>query len=357
MPTTKSSIRPKWKEIPKDKYLEMFQSLESWQDLASFWEIPRHQMAYHAFVANKTEQYSCFRLPRRYRGYRKIEVPSPGLKYLQRLVHESLSLVYRPHRAVHGFVEQKSIITNAKCHVNSRFVVNLDLLSFFPSITGQRIQKRLEAKPYALDSRVANVITVLATNPDGVLPQGSPCSPVIANMIASKLDSDFAKFVAPFRARYTRYADDITISTKRDILPPQIARYPNARGTGQSVLGDKVIDIIEDNGFRVNHRKTRVQNHSTRQMCTGLIVNGERVSIPRSYERRLRSLIHHWSKGGWKQAAAALAAGERGRVCSDRLQLWNHVRGKLDYVVMVRGSDDPVYRTLAAQFEAIPDHL
>ena len=355
MPKVKASLRPHWKEIDRDQFIEVYRSLRSWQDLAEFWEIPRGQLAYHAFVADRSELYSSFQIPRRYGGHRKIEVPSATLRYLQRIVHESLSRIYKPHRAVHGFVEGKSILSNAETHLNSRFVITMDLEDFFPTISGQRIQKRLEAEPYGLSSRVANAIVSLATNPLGVLPQGSPSSPVIANIMASQLDSELASFVSPYRCRYTRYADDITISTRRERLSPQIARYQNDEGTGQAVLGDRIVAIVTDNGFRINHRKTRVRSHWTRQVCTGLIVNGDRVSVRRSYVRALRSLIYSWSKCGWAHAAKVLADRTGRTAFDERERLFNHVRGKVDYVGMIRGLDDPVYVKLDDQLESIPE--
>lgn len=354
MPKVKAWLRPQWKDIDRDDFLEIYRSLKTWQDLAEFWGVPPKQIAYYSFHADKAGLYSSFPLARKYGGHRKIEVPSATLRYLQRLVHESLSRIYRPHQAVHGFVEGKSVLSNAECHLSSRYVVTLDLESFFASITGQRVQKRLEAEPYGLSSKVANAIVSLATNPVGALPQGSPSSPIISNIIASQLDSDLSAFVSPYRCRYTRYADDITISTRRETLSPQIARYPSTQGTGQAVLGDRIVGIVTNNGFNVNHRKTRVRSHWTRQMCTGLVVNGDRVSVRRSYVRGLRSLIYSWTKCGWSHAASVLAARTGKTAFDERVKLLNHVRGKVDYVGMVRGLDDPVYVRLSEQLESIP---
>lgn len=355
MPTVSSPLRPQWNDIPQAAFRALYRDLNSYQDLASLWEIPTWQLTYHAFQANKDTLYRSFTIPRRYGEPRQIEAPSSTLRYLQRLIHESLTRIYGPHPAVHGFRAGRSIVTNAKNHLDCRYVLTIDLLDFFPSVTRPRIFGRLTSSPYDFDPMIANVIASLATNSGGVLPQGSPCSPVIANMVVAELDTELARFAASKHCRYTRYADDITISTKRQSLSPQIARYPNARGTGQAILGDELLDIIERHKLRINNRKTRLQSHWTRQICTGLVVNGKSVSVPRVYVRRLRSLIDHWTKNGWEDAASVLAAEKGQPAFAERDRLANHVRGRLTYLEMVRGTDALVCKRLREQFGAIAE--
>ena len=198
-------------------------------------------------------------------------------------------------------------------------------------------------------------MAALATNQYARLPQGSPSSPVIANMVAAQLDADIAEMCGKLRCRYTRYADDITVSTLRDEMSPQIARYPNAQGTGQVILGDALIEVVERNGFRINHRKSRMYSYWTRQTCTGLVVNGERPSINRSYIRRLRSLVDHWRKKGWQHAAQVLHEKEHRTLFEDRPRLMNHVKGRISFIKMVRGDNDKTSQCLTNIIDALPD--
>ena len=349
-------IRPDWLDIPQATFRANYRNLESLHDLAAFWGIAPHQLSYYAFHADKRVAYSTFTIPRRNGRARRIDAPKPTLKYFQRLIHESLTKIYGPHPAVHGFCVERSIVTNAQNHLGRRYVLNIDLADFFPSITRPRIYGRLIAEPYLLRPRIANIIASLSTNVYNRLPQGSPASPIIANMVAAQLDSDLADMCAPLLCRYTRYADDITISTARDELSPHIARYPNSRGTGQVVIGDRLNGIIENNGFKINHRKSRLQSYWTRQLCTGLVVNGDRVSPPRSYIRRLRSLIHHWEKNGWQDAARVLHRVENRN--PDRFQnrksVFDHVVGRIGYLKMVRGQNDSVAQRLESVVGSIP---
>ena len=355
MPNVSSQLRPDWTEISRSVFRNQYSQISSLSDLAQFWQIPVTQISYHAFHSEKQQSYHTFLIPRRNGRRRRIERPSRTLKFIQRIIHESLTKIYGPHNAVHGFVPGKSIVTNAQNHLGCRYVLNIDLENFFPSITRQRIYGRLIAAPYSLHSNVANVIASLSTNVYGQLPQGSPSSPVIANMIAAEMDTDLAQLCGSLHCRYTRYADDITISTSRSEMSPKLGRYPNAWGTAQAIVGDDLATIIERHGFRLNHRKTRLQSYWTRQMCTGLVVNGDRPSVSRLFIRRLRSLIHHWKTKGWEDAIDVLQSKEHRMNLNSRQKLLAHVMGKISYMKMVRGQDDLLTRRFTEAVASIPN--
>ena len=255
MPNVSSPLRPDWTQISQKAFRNELTQLASPQDLAAFLGVKTSQITYYAFHIDKRRAYRTFSIPRRHGRQRRIEAPCPTLKYIQRLIHEALTRAYGPHPAVHGFLSDRSIVTNARTHLNCRYVLNIDLADFFPSITRKRIFNRLIAKPYSFDKKVANVIAALSTNVYFQLPQGSPSSPVIANIVAAQLDADLNKLCRLLYSRYTRYADDITISTKRGEMSPRLARYPNARGTGQVVIGDGLVNVVERHGFQINHRE------------------------------------------------------------------------------------------------------
>ena len=354
MPNTSSPLRPEWATISQAEFRNEYRNLSSLADLASFWKIPASQISYYAFHSEKHQSYNTFLIPRRNGRKRRIEEPSRTLKYIQRIIHESLTRVYGPHSAVHGFVIGRSIVTNAKNHLGRRYVLNIDLADFFPSITRQRVYGRLRAEPYLLESSIANIIASLATNAFGKLPQGSPASPVIANMISAEMDAELATLSRSLNCWYTRYADDITISTSRNEMSPKIARYPNAQGTGQAIIGDELATIIEKHGFKINDRKSRLQNCFTRQMCTGLVVNGNQPSVPRIYIRHLRSLLHHWRMNGWEDAIEVLHSSEHRINIDTRQKLEGHVMGRINYMKMVRGRNDSIVQQFAKIVATIP---
>ena len=354
MPKVSSPLRPEWGTISQEEFRAKYRQLNSLDSLAQFWGIAPSQLSFYSSRRGKERSYTTFFIPRRNGGERQIEAPSRTLKYIQRLIHESLTRVYGPHPAVHGFRSERSIVTNAKNHLGCQYILNIDLKDFFPSITYPRIRGRLAALPYSLHEDVAHLIAELSTNPHGQLPQGSPSSPVIANIVAAGLDDKLVKLSRSFRCRYTRYADDITISTSRREMPPEIARYPNASGTGQVIIGDELADIVRQEGFQINDEKSRLQGYWTRQMCTGLVINDNHISPPRPYIRRLRALIDHWKKNGWQDAAQTLHSKENRPLFDDRQAFANHVIGRISYLKMVRGQEDQVAKRFEEIVEKIP---
>ena len=143
MPKTAPLLRPHWTKISRNAFREEYGRLGSVQDLAFFWGVNVSQLNHYAYYIDKRSAYRNFTIPRRNGQRRLIEAPNPTLEHLQRLLYESLAKVYGPSRCVHGFLRGRSIVTNAQKHLNSRFVLNVDLEDFFPSITRQRIYGRL----------------------------------------------------------------------------------------------------------------------------------------------------------------------------------------------------------------------
>ncbi len=355
MPSVSNPLRPQWDTISQGEFRRLYQLLQSREDLANFWRVGVSQLNYYAFKADKRAVYKSFSIPRRNGRERHIESPAPTLKYIQRLIHESLTKIYGPHPAVHGFRAHHSILTNARKHLGRTYVLNIDLADFFPSVTRKRIYGRLTAGPYSFHPSVANVIAALSTDVYSRLPQGSPSSPVLANIVAAELDNDLAALCGELGCYYTRYADDMTISTARPAFPPALARYPSALGTDQVIIGDRLGYVVRKHGFQINYRKSRLQSHWTRQLCTGLIVNNSnRVSPPRQYIRRLRSLVHHWQMEGWEHAAQTLQRKENRLPLKDRQAFVNHVMGRINYVRMARGKDDSIVQRLNDIVASLP---
>jgi len=148
--------------------------------------------------------YSHFDISKKSGKNRLISAPDDRLKNL-----------YKPRNPVHGFVPDRSVRTNAESHLRRRFILNVDLKNFFPTITEARVQGLLES--IGIDADVAAIVARICSN-NGCLPQGAPSSPVLSNMICFRLDKTLINFSKEHRLLYTRYADDITLSS-REIAP------------------------------------------------------------------------------------------------------------------------------------------
>ncbi|MBV7596909.1 retron Ec67 family RNA-directed DNA polymerase/endonuclease [Aeromonas sp. sia0103] len=193
----------------------------------------------------------------------------------------------------HGFVRERSIITNAMMHIGKKNVLNIDLENFFDSFNFGRVRGFfIKNNNFKLNDHIATVIAQIACY-ENKLPQGSPCSPVISNLITHSLDIKLAFLARKYKCTYTRYADDITFSTRKDDFPNQLARHDG----NTYILGKKLLREIKSSGFSVNNNKTRIQFKNSRQDVTGLIVN-KKPNTKKEYWRLARAKCNTLFKTG-----------------------------------------------------------
>ena len=231
------------------------------------------------FGMRRSELYRTFCIPKKSGGLRTIEAPVERLKDIQRWLKDEIVDKRPVSKYATGFRKNYSIIDNARLHVGKELVINFDIKDFFPSIRYRDVFVMFHYMGYRKD--VAHLLTKLCTNDHNALPQGAPTSPSISNHIVLKLDKRLGKLAESIGADYTRYADDITFSGDKTIasVVPLISK------------------IIEEEGFTVNRRKTRLQYSFNRQEVTGLIVN-DRISIPSKLERELQNAVYFIKKYG-----------------------------------------------------------
>lgn len=226
-----------------------FFSLTTRRDVAILLDIPYGILIYHLFVQSKSSQYKIFTIPKKRGGTREIKAPITALKIMQRKLSQVLYSVYNSKPSVHGFAPGRSIVTNAEVHSKKRFVLNLDLKDFFPSINFGRVRGMFLGKPYFLNEEVATTLAQICCH-QNQLPQGAPTSPVISNMLCAQLDSKLQQLAKVCKCTYTRYADDITFSTTLRKFPSSLAvRVLDSEGKYKVALGQELVSLIQDNGF------------------------------------------------------------------------------------------------------------
>ncbi|WP_248747852.1 retron Ec67 family RNA-directed DNA polymerase/endonuclease [Pseudomonas sp. MWU12-2037] len=193
----------------------------------------------------------------------------------------------------HGFVRKRSIITNAMMHLHKKNILNVDLKDFFDSFNFGRVRGFfITNREFCLNPDIATAIAQIACH-DNKLPQGSPCSPVITNLITNILDIRLAALARSHSCTYSRYADDLTFSTREKVFPSQIMK----EDVGSYTPGKKLKSEIKRAGFELNHKKTRIQYMDSRQDVTGLIVN-KKPNTRYEYWRTVRSQCHSLFKSG-----------------------------------------------------------
>jgi hypothetical protein len=248
------------------------------------------------------EQHYRFRLcPKRTGGWRLLEVPQPWLRALQRRVLDELLARIPPHEAACAYLADRTVVDHARTHVGQRVLLKFDLQDFFATVRASRVHATFATLGYA--DEVARALTALCTTAtpepvlerlredgglswtqaqrlrDAHLPQGAPSSPALANLCAFAFDVRVAAFARELGARYTRYADDLVLSGG-DALRANRLRIEVRIGA-----------IALEEGFALNHRKSRCVAQSRPQRVCGIVVNA-RTNLPRAEFDRLKAILH-----------------------------------------------------------------
>lgn len=270
--------------------LEKIKNISSREELAKLLGVKYSFLNYILYAKKMEDNYHVFEIPKKMGGTRKISAPSKKLKNIQselaELLMETKYLIHKPNLS-HGFERKKSIMTNAQKHIKKTTVLNIDLENFFDSINFGRVRGFfIKNKNFELSPEVATTIAQIACY-NNALPQGSPCSPVIANLITNTLDIHLNKMAKNYGCLYSRYADDITISTNKIFFSSEIVVIQDDK----VVLGSELLNEIARAGFSVNNKKVRVQFENSRQDVTGLIVN-KKVNVRSEYWRTVRAMAY-----------------------------------------------------------------
>ena len=236
-------------------------------------------------LSKKEDQYYRFPISKRNGKNRWIEAPKNELKSIQKQLLLQILYEQKAHSAAHGFVPNRSILTNAKPHVGQNWVVNFDISNFFSSTQIHLIHKVLQTYP-TLSKREQHIIFTLISK-DNTLPQGAPTSPHIANLVLYDFDHFISDYAQKHQLAYTRYADDLTFSG--DQIPKELPLIVKKR--------------LKEDGYHLAQHKTSWTGKHKRQLVTGLVVN-DKINLPRPMRRQMRAIIHSIKTNGSIKAFA-----------------------------------------------------
>ncbi|MGD9639409.1 MAG: retron Ec67 family RNA-directed DNA polymerase/endonuclease [Alphaproteobacteria bacterium] len=283
--------------------LEDLKKTTNLKDLAKLLGYEPKYLSFILYKILEEERYTKFEISKKSGGNREITAPTEKLKLLQKrlteLLYDCVEEINKNHKnkpISHGFQKNLSIVTNAKLHTGKRYVFNIDLSDFFPSINFGRVRGFfIKNNNFNLTEKVATIIAQIACY-NNQLPQGSPCSPVISNLVAQILDVRLVKLAKKYGLTYSRYADDITFSTNKKTFPCEVAFKLNDEESKWGA-GEELTKIIEGSGFSINSKKSRMQYKLSRQSVTGLVVN-KRANVTKEYYYHARSMCNSLFRTG-----------------------------------------------------------
>ena len=304
------------------------------------------------FCNNKIvpNRYRTFYIRKKSGGLRSINAPCRKLSSILNVLNILFKSIYTPSISAMGFTEGRSVVLNASIHTGHHYVFNIDLENFFPSIPQARVWARIQLPPFNFPVEVANVVAGLCChlNEDGtqsVLPQGAATSPLLTNAICDKLDRRMLGVAKKFGLHYSRYADDMTFSSMHNVYQED------------SDFRKEIKRVIEEQGFKMNDKKTRLLRDGHRQEVTGLTVN-ENVNLTKKYVKDIRCLLHIWEKDGYDKAYTyfyPIYKKEKGLIKKGEPVMENVIGGKLNYMRMVKGAENAAYKKLLDRFNKLQD--
>lgn len=302
----------------------------------------------------ESANYRMFAIKKRSGGRRHIHAVTGELFKVQHFINSEILQKIKPHNLSFAFHTNGGIRKCAEMHCGARWLFQFDIENFFYSINESDVYKIFLAAGYRslLSFELARICTTLCLpahlasliqrnahsrkkyklynpnkncsssffdeyrpKPMGVLPQGAPSSPMISNLVAKELDISMEEYADKNGLIYTRYADDITLSSSSDL--------PKGVSTGK--IRRDIIEIIRKNHFKENRNKTRIAGPGSKKIVLGLLVDSERPRLSKETYKRITRHIYAIEKFGIEEVA-------KYEKFDSALGFYNHICGLISFV-------------------------
>jgi hypothetical protein len=255
------------------------------------------------FDKDRASLYKTFHIPKSSGGLRRIDAPEQelmnALRQLKTLLEENMFALY--HTTAFAYVRGRCTVDAIKRHQRneSRWFMKLDFSNFFGSTTSEFVLSMLSMIfPFSEivkreDGRAALARTLDLCFLNGGLPQGTPISPFITNVMMIPLDHRLSNGLRNFekeRFVYTRYADDLLISCKHDFDPGKVQEFVTAT-------------LKEFNApFAIKPEKTRYGSSAGRNWNLGVMLNKDNeITIGHRKKKQFKAMLDNYvrvKKGG-----------------------------------------------------------
>ena len=309
-------------------------------------------------VSREFDPYRVFNVRKRSGGYRQITVPEPPLMRIQRWIHQNILSSAPVSQISTAYSPGTGPVKNAEQHRSCRWLVKVDVKSFFESVSERQVYRvfRSIGYPALLSFELTRLCTrfpsgttkrkkqrwrtnertysieAYKTKIVGHLPQGAPTSPMLANLVCAGLDNQLIAMANKYGGVITRYADDIVFSAQEF-----------GRSQAKALIKEITVELGKL-GFRRNETKTHVVPPSARRVVTGLLVDTGTPRLTKEFRDKLRLHLFHAQTKGIRSHC------ER-RKFRSLIGFREHLRGLIAYAGQV---DQQFAAERKAEFEALP---
>ena len=228
--------------------------------------------------------YYTFQIPKRSGGMREICAPNDDLKQVQNEILKILTkdMKFLPHNAAHGFTKKRNCKTALQVHQahGSRWFLKLDIKDFFPNTTTEVLKDAMnKVYPFCtMKPEVQDTLIEICTR-EGATPQGAPTSPMLTNMVMVPKDVAITKYCKEHGLVYTRYADDILISSR------VMFDWRQVQFDIKQMLGD----------YEIKEEKTRFGSFNGRNWNLGLMYNNKgEITVGHKKKQLVKNMLHNY---------------------------------------------------------------
>ena len=259
------------------------------------------------FSKDRASLYRTFYIPKSSGGLRRIDAPEQelmnALRQLKTLMEESMFALY--HTSAFAYIRGRCTVDAIKRHQRneSKWFIKLDFADFFGSTTPEFVLAMLSLIfPFSEIVKRQDGLGALSKALglcflNGGLPQGTPISPFITNVMMIPLDHRFSNSLRNFernRFVYTRYADDLLISCQHDFDKDRV----------QAFISDTLREFNAP--FTIKPEKTRYGSSSGRNWNLGIMLNKDNeITIGHKKKKHFKAMLDGYTRtkkagGGWE---------------------------------------------------------
>lgn len=224
--------------------------------------------------------YKTFKIKKRNGKPREINAPNFKLKVIQKWILVNILEKTPVSEQATAFCKGlNGIKFNAEKHLENKYLLEIDIKDFYPSIKFSKIVKLFKSLGY---NEEISLFFAKICSYKGKLPQGGVTSPYISNLICKRLDRQINRYCINRGIIFSRYADDLTFSANNKALLLQLMKYLN--------------NYLKYSKFTVNNDKTRLLSPSSHKIITGITVNNGELKVKKKIKRLVRALIYYGIK-------------------------------------------------------------